>query len=70
MSTFGGSECKPALHVWRRDEAARNSLVPADRFCVCQQLRFMDLAVGSQYLTEYRQPSGTVLAGGTHAKNG
>jgi hypothetical protein len=67
-ATREGSNCKPGLHVWRRDEAARNSQVPADEFCVCLQLRFLDLAVGSDYLTEYRQSTGAVVAGGTHTR--
>jgi hypothetical protein len=62
-----GSECTPARHVWRRDESARYSPLPASLFCVCRSLRLRDLADGAQCITEYVQVDGTVVAGADEA---
>jgi hypothetical protein len=62
-----GSECTPERHVWRRDESARYSPLPASLFCVCRSLRLRDLADGAQCVTEYLQVDGTVVAGADEA---
>jgi hypothetical protein len=68
MTEHQDSACKPECHVWRRDAQKRNSPIAPDLYCACQSIRFMDLADGSEYWTEYLEPDGRVLAGSVGVK--
>lgn len=69
--TSNGTACKFDLHVWRRNGSNFDRMMPLGelRPCVCQQLRFRDLAIGSPYVAEYRQRNGIVIAMGIRTKD-
>jgi hypothetical protein len=69
--TSNGTACKPDLHVWRRNGSNFDRIMRLAEFrpCVCLQLRFRDLTIGSPYFAEYRQRNGIVIAMGVRTKD-